>query len=81
MYYVYIIRSIKYSNQTYIGFTENLDQRMNSHNQGHVPHTSKFKPWEIITTISFLDKKQALSFEKYLKSGSGRQFAYKHFFC
>jgi putative endonuclease len=42
-----------------------------------VPHTSKYGPWRIKTYIAFSDEAQAVAFEKYLKSASGRAFAKK----
>ncbi len=77
MYYVYMLRSIPYPNQTYIGFTEDLKTRLTAHNHGQSPHTAKFKPLELITYLSFSDRSKALSFEKYLKSHSGKAFANK----
>ena len=41
--------------------------------------TSKYGPWRLRTYIAFSDEKSALAFERYLKSGSGRAFAKKHF--
>lgn len=78
MFYVYILRSINYKEQIYIGFTTDLMVRLEAHNTSGVRHTTKYKPWEIITHISFNNKKQALQFERYLKGGSGRAFANKH---
>jgi predicted GIY-YIG superfamily endonuclease len=52
---------------------------LTKHNNGEVPHSSKYKPWKIKTAIAFTDKDRALAFEKYLKSHSGRAFAKKHF--
>ena len=46
---------------------------------GEVPHTSKFKPWRIQTAIAFDGKEKACAFEKYLKTGSGREFTKRHF--
>jgi predicted GIY-YIG superfamily endonuclease len=77
-YYVYILRSIKYYENYYTGFTNDLDERLVKHNNGEVTHTAKFKPWKINTAIAFTDKTKALAFEKYLKSHSGRAFAKKH---
>jgi putative endonuclease len=51
--------------------------RLRKHNAGEVTHTSKFGPWKIRTYVAFSDEKQAIAFEKYLKSGSGRAFAKK----
>ena len=76
-YYTYILESEKNPKQFYIGFTENLESRLKSHNQGNNPHTSKFKPWRIKTAIAFNDRQKALDFEAYLKSPSGRAFAKK----
>ncbi|MDZ7626270.1 MAG: GIY-YIG nuclease family protein [Ignavibacteriaceae bacterium] len=78
-YYVYILQSIKFKETFYTGFTTKLKDRLTKHNNGEVPHTSKYKPWKIKTAIAFTDKDRALAFEKYLKSHSGRAFAKKHF--
>ena len=77
MLYVYLLRSIPNPDQTYIGFTENLKTRLVAHNHGQSPHTSKYKPWELITYLAFKEKSTALAFEKYLKSHSGYAFANK----
>ncbi len=77
MYYVYILRSKKYPNQSYIGQTSDVEQRLYVHNTGGSPHTAKYKPWKLITSISFECKEKAFEFEKYLKSGSGRAFIKK----
>ena len=77
MYYVYLIRSINYPDQTYIGLTDNLRARIAKHNEGGSPHTAKFKPWVLKTYLAFSTRLQAANFETYLKSGSGRAFAKK----
>ncbi len=79
MYYVYLIRSERFSNQTYIGLTDNLKARMQKHNEGGSPHTSKYKPWGLVSYHAFADRKLAAEFEKYLKTGSGRAFSNRHF--
>jgi putative endonuclease len=75
--YVYILRSLADSSHFYIGITDDLKARLSKHNSGEVPHTSKYVPWTIKTYIAFDNGKQALGFEKYLKSASGRAFAKK----
>ena len=77
MYYVYLIRSLPNPDQTYVGFTEDLKTRLKAHNYGQSPHTAQFKPWDLTTYIAFNDHSKALSFEKYLKSHSGKAFANK----
>lgn len=80
MYYVYIIRSVKSPNETYIGITNNIWRRLFEHNQGLSHHTNKFKPWKIVTYIAFTNRQIALKFEKYLKVGSGKAFAKKRLY-
>ena len=47
------------------------------HNEGGSPHTSKYKPWHLVTYLAFSTRQKATTFETYLKSGSGRAFAAK----
>ncbi|HEX3504462.1 MAG TPA: GIY-YIG nuclease family protein [Xanthobacteraceae bacterium] len=77
MKYVYILNSLPFPDRHYTGVTDDLRQRLAKHNAGEVPHTSKYKPWQIKTYLAFSDEKQAFAFEKYLKSASGRAFAKK----
>ena len=79
MFYTYILRSLSQPEQRYIGSTADLKSRLAKHNAGEVPHTSKFKPWHIQTAIAFDSKEKAIAFEAYLKTGSGRSFANRHF--
>ena len=77
--YVYRLRSRAHPSQVYTGCTTNLEQRIKDHNRAHVPHTAKFAPWELEVAIAFRDLTKARAFERYLKSGSGREFARRHF--
>jgi len=79
MTYVYILRSLQQPERYYVGFTADLRSRLRKHNAGEVPHTSKYAPWAIKTYLAFSDERQAMAFEKYLKSASGRAFAKKRF--
>ena len=78
-HYVYILIDTTTETHHYVGSTQDLQARLAKHNAGEVPHTSKFKPWRIQTAIAFDSKEKAVSFEDYLKSGSGREFAKRHF--
>ena len=80
MYYVYLIRSIKYPQTVYVGYTTDIKKRLKTHNSGGSIHTKKDKPWEIVIRISFRDMDIAKQFEKYLKTQSGRAFVKKRFF-
>lgn len=76
-FYVYILESLSSGSAYYIGLTEDLAARLAKHNAGEVPHTSKFRPWQIKTAIAFRDRSRAIDFERYLKTSSGRAFAQK----
>lgn len=75
MTYVYILQSAKDPSRHYTGITADLRDRVKRHNAKDVPHTAKYAPWAIKTYVAFSDASRASSFEKYLKSGSGRAFA------
>ena len=75
MYCVYLIRSKINSEKTYIGFTTDLEQRLQEHNSGKSFHTADFRPWQLVAYCCFDSKLKAMEFEKYIKSGSGHAFA------
>ena len=77
MTYVYILRTVETPERFYVGVTTDLRTRLQKHNSGSVKHTSKYAPWTIKTYVAFSDSSQAIAFEKYLKSASGRGFARK----
>ncbi|HEU5016653.1 MAG TPA: GIY-YIG nuclease family protein [Pseudolabrys sp.] len=77
MKYVYLLESVNFPKETYIGLTEDLRTRLAAHNAGQSKHTTKFKPWRLLTYLAFSDETKAVAFERYLKSSSGRAFAKK----
>jgi predicted GIY-YIG superfamily endonuclease len=77
MYYVYLIKSVSFPDQTYVGYTADLDERLQKHNQHSSLHTKKYAPWILVSYIAFDSKQKALDFEKYIKVGSGYAFAKK----
>ena len=77
MYFVYFIKSLKNPTKTYIGFTNNIEQRLEKHNSGASIYTSDFRPWKLVTYVAFESEQKALDFEKYVKVGSGYAFAKK----
>ncbi len=79
MYYVYLIQSIGFPNEKYIGFTNDLKRRFKDHNYGCSKHTAKYKPWQLVMYLGFTNRARALAFEAYLKSGSGYTFARRRF--
>jgi predicted GIY-YIG superfamily endonuclease len=79
LFYTYILQSESKPDEYYVGFTSDLKNRIRTHNNGEVSHTSKFIPRNILAYFAFDTKEKAARFEKYLKSGAGREFA-KRFF-
>ena len=49
------------------------------HNSGQVRSTKPHIPWKLIWYGAFSTEKEAREFELYLKTGSGKAFAYKRF--
>ena len=78
-HYVYILVDEATGTHFYIGCTEDLKSRLEKHNKGDVPHTSKYKPWRIKNAIAFTDREKACAFEAYLKTHCGRAFIKRHF--
>ena len=76
---VYLLRGINHSSRTYVGVTDDLPSRLKQHNSGQSPHSSKFAPWQCVLSVQFKDNWKADAFERYLKTGSGRAFAKRHF--
>ena len=78
MWYVYILRSIEFPEQEYVGATEDLKRRLPEHNAGKSSHTAKYKPWKLIWYCAFprQDTKRS-HLRAYLKSHSGRAFSKK----
>jgi predicted GIY-YIG superfamily endonuclease len=54
-------------------------ERSNLHNSGKVRSTKPHAPWKLVWYCAFETEKQARDFELYLKTGSGKSFAYKRF--
>ena len=72
-YYTYVLRSIK-DEQLYIGFTNDLKNRIAMHNTGKVDATKSRRPLELVYYEACKEEKLALKREKYFKTGYGRRF-------
>ena len=79
MFYVYILQSINFPEHFYVGCTNDLKRRLKEHNNGNSVHTNKFKPWDLRGYIAFDSEEKAQIFEKFLKTGNGRNFQKKYF--
>lgn len=77
--FVYVLKSADSSPHFYVGLTSDVKARLSDHNAGGCPHTASRRPWQLHVVIEFSDQYTAARFERYLKSGSGRAFARRHF--
>ena len=76
MFIVYVLFSGPHQKH-YTGFTSNLADRLLSHQALGKDWTSKFRPWKLIYTKEFIEKREAMQYEKWLKTGVGRAFIKK----
>lgn len=75
-YYVYVLRSLKFGRK-YVGFTENLGKRLRQHNSGKTKSTKPYLPWKVLFYEVYETKVEALTREKFLKTGKGREYIKK----
>jgi len=68
-YYVYLIKSTNLfkKSKTYVGYTNNLEQRFNLHNTNKGAKSTRGYSWKIIFKKKFLSKSKAMSYEYNLK--------------
>jgi predicted GIY-YIG superfamily endonuclease len=76
---VYILRSQSDPARHSVGLTSNVEGRLAWHNAGPSGQTVQHRPWSVSVSVEFADEQTAARFERYLKSGSGRAFAKRHF--
>ncbi len=76
MYYVYLLK-LK-DDSYYVGYSDNLKNRISEHRRGAVKTTKDLLPLKIVFYCAFDEKFKATSFERYLKEGSGFAFRNKH---
>jgi predicted GIY-YIG superfamily endonuclease len=75
---VYILKNTDNPPRFYTGVSADLKARLEAHNAGRCSHTARHRPWAVDVIVKFADETRALKFEKYLKSGSGVEFARRH---
>jgi putative endonuclease len=77
--FVYVLRSVSNPNRHYVGTTSDVHDRLRWHNEGPSGFTVRHRPWALAVALEFTAEREAVAFERYLKSGSGRAFAKRHF--
>ena len=76
MFTVYLIKSKK--GRLYTGYTSDLTKRLIEHNNGLCKSTKTDSDWEVVFTKRFLTRSEAMRYEKWLKTGVGREFVKNH---
>jgi|TARA_Y100000741_G_scaffold344572_1_gene309282 putative endonuclease len=68
VYYVYFIKTLDgYPVKTYVGYTNNLNKRLEKHNSNLGAKSTRGYKWEFVYKKKFYSKSKALSFEYKLK--------------
>ena len=73
MFIVYIIYSIRL-NRYYVGYSQDVQKRLDEHNSGISDFTAKTNDWQLRYTESFADGKRAISREKEIKNKKSRKY-------
>lgn len=79
MYYVYILLS-ETKTKTYTGVTQNVEKRLNEHNDGRVKSSRPYRPYKVIHMKVFQTLSDARLAERFYKSTTGRRRLKKMFF-
>ena len=66
--------------KTYVGHTNNLEKRLDQHNQGKGTFSRRYRPWKILHKENFLNEIDSVKREKYFKSAAGRRWMKKNLF-
>jgi len=72
-YIVYILQS-EVDNSFYIGYTSNVEKRLEEHNNGKSYYTKRKIPWKIVYREIFKTKRDAIIREKQLKNKKSHRF-------
>jgi putative endonuclease len=66
-YFVYVLRNNE--SRLYVGFTSDLDKRVQQHQEEKAGWTRGRGPWELVYYETYTDRSLAMSRERSLKSG------------
>lgn len=73
MYFVYLLQS-EMDGTFYVGYSSDIDRRVQEHNEGKSRYTSKKLPWKLVYLESYTTKREALIRERFLKAQRNRLF-------
>ena len=67
-FYVYVIKSIEKKSVTYVGYTNNIQKRIEQHNKGKGAKFTRGRKWKLIYKEVLESKSKAISREYYIKN-------------
>ena len=67
IYYVYMLKSKGVKPVTYVGYTNNLSNRIKLHNSGKGAKFTRGRKWRLIYKEKLTSKNKAISREYYIK--------------
>jgi len=73
MYFIYILKS-ELDNNFYVGYTHNIDKRLQNHENGNVHSTKNRRPLRLVYFEACLNQQDAIHREKYLKTSWGKRY-------
>jgi putative endonuclease len=72
-YFVYILQSQR-DGTYFIGYTNNLEERLKRHNEGRSVFTRPKVPWVVVYQENFVSRGEAMKRERELKLRKDREF-------
>ncbi|OGG86800.1 hypothetical protein A3B87_01650 [Candidatus Kuenenbacteria bacterium RIFCSPHIGHO2_02_FULL_39_13] len=76
MFYTYVLQSKK-DQRLYVGFSANLQKRIEAHKLGRVGITKDRRPLDLVYYEAFKDESAARKQELFYKTGQGRRILNK----
>jgi len=74
LYYVYMLKTIDgFREKSYVGYTNNLQERIKKHNSNKGAKSTRGYKWKLIFKKKFLSKSKAMIFEYKLKKNRNKR--------
>jgi len=72
-YHVYILQSTV-DGSYYVGSTQDLNERLDRHNQGRSKYTKSKRPWQLVYHEKYPERSSAMKREKEIKGRKSTHF-------
>ncbi len=73
MFFVYIIFSVS-ADKYYVGQTDNIGERIHSHNNGNSPYTSIARDWKLVYSETYSTRTEVRKRENAIKRKKSRKY-------